>query len=342
MTPEELARVDIDAQLVEAGWEVQDNAVIHLQSGKGIAVREYPMKSGHGFADYLLFIGLEAVGVIEAKKVGSTLTGVEPQTKKYSEGLPDDLRTPFNDRQLKYRYESTGKETRFTNCLDPKPKSHRLFTFHRPEMVMKNFSFSGMMVGGEPPTSFISQMNEKLPEIPDGRLWTAQKIAVRNLEESIRDGRRRHLIQMATGSGKTYMAIMSVFRMIQFGGARRVLFLVDRGNLGRQAKREFDHFEVPGTGRKFSEIWNVQRLNSNKIDPVARVVITTVQRMYSILKGDDELQADEEESLQTLEALHKESPPVVYNADVPIEMFDVLIIDECHRSIYNLWRQVIE
>jgi type I restriction enzyme, R subunit len=341
MTPEELARVDIDAQLVEAGWEVQDNADIHLQSGKGIAVREYPMKPGHGFADYLLFIGLEAVGVIEAKKVGSSLTGVEPQTKKYSEGLPDDLRTPFNDRQLKYRYESTGKETRFTNCLDPKPKSHRLFTFHRPEMVMKNFSFSGVDFG-ESPTSFIAQMNEQMTEIPEGRLWPAQKVAVRNLEESIRDGRRRHLIQMATGSGKTYTAIMSVFRMIQFGGARRVLFLVDRGNLGRQAKREFDHFEVPGTGRKFSEIWNVQLLNSNKIDPVARVVITTVQRMYSILKGDDELHTDEEESLQTLEALQKESPPVVYNADIPIEMFDVLIVDECHRSIYNLWRQVLE
>lgn len=147
---------------------------------------------------------------------------------------------------------------------------------------------------------------------------------------------------MATGSGKTYTAIMSTFRMIQFGGARRILFLVDRGNLGRQAKREFDHFQVPGTGRKFSEIWNVQLLDSNKIDPVARVVITTVQRMYSILKGEDELQGDEEESLQTLESLHKESPPVVYNPDVPIEMFDVLIVDECHRSIYNLWRQVLE
>lgn len=341
MTPEELARVDIDAQLVEAGWEVQDYADIYLQIGKGVAVREYPMKTGHGFADYLLFIGLEAVGVIEAKKAGSTLTGVEPQTKKYSEGLPDDIRTPFNDRNLKYRYESTGKETRFTNCLDPKPKSHRLFTFHRPDIVAKNFSFSGVNFG-ESPTSFIVQMNKQIPELPEGRLWPAQKIAVRNLEESIRDGRRRHLIQMATGSGKTYTAIMSVFRMIQFGGARRILFLVDRGNLGKQAKREFDHFEVPGTGRKFSEIWNVQLLNSNKIDPVARVVITTVQRMYSILKGEDELQADEEESLQTLEALHKESPPVVYNANLPIEMFDVLIIDECHRSIYNLWRQVLE
>ena len=112
----------------------------------------------------------------------------------------------------------------------------------------------------------------------------SSEVAVRNLEESIRDGRRRHLIQMATGSGKTYTAIMSVFRMIQFGGAHPILFLVDRGNLGKQAKREFDHFEVPGTGRKFSEIWNVQLLNSIK-HPVSRVVITTVQRMYSILKG---------------------------------------------------------
>ena len=341
MTPEELARVDIDAQLVETGWEVQDYADIYLQTGKGVAVREYPMRAGHGFADYLLFIGLEAVGVIEAKKAGSSLTGVEPQTKKYSEGLPEDLRTPFKDRKLKFLYESTGKETRFTNCLDPKPKSHRLFTFHRPDIVTKNFSFSGVNYE-EYPTSFISQMNEQMDELPEGRLWPAQKIAVRNLEESIRAGRRRHLIQMATGSGKTYTAIMSVFRMIQFGGARRILFLVDRGNLGKQAKREFDNFEVPGTGRKFSEIWNVQLLNSNKIDPVSRVVITTVQRMYSILKGEEELQGDEEESLQTFEALHKKSPPVVYNANLPIEMFDVLIIDECHRSIYNLWRQVLE
>jgi len=351
MDPEAEARVDIDAQLAEAGWLVQDFNSIHLQSGKGVAVREYPMKSGHGFADYLLFFGLVAIGVIEAKKVGSTLTGVEPQTKKYSEGLPDDLRTPFGDRRLKYLYESTGRETRFTNGLDPVPKSHRIFTFHRPVTLAKNFTFGGLTSPQIPAgaagvygdvKSFIGRMKNELPSLPESGLWPAQKLAVRNLEESIRDGRRRHLIQMATGSGKTYTAIMSTFRMIQFGGARRILFLVDRGNLGRQAKREFDHFQVPGTGRKFSEIWNVQLLDSNKIDPVARVVITTVQRMYSILKGEEELQGDEEESLQTLESLHKESPPIVYNPGVPIEMFDVLIVDECHRSIYNLWRQVLE
>jgi len=344
-TPEAKARVKIDSQLIESGWQIQDYNSIHLQEGKGIAIREYPMKQGHGFADYLLFVGYHAIGVIEAKKDGTSLTGVEPQTRKYSEGLPEDIRTPFTDHRLKYLYESTGVETRFTNANDPIPKSRRIFAFHRPETLSANFTFEGSI--GQVPSisdsSFVDQMKQNLPSIPEERLWPAQRRAVKKLEKSIKDGRQRHLIQMATGSGKTYMAIMAAYRMIQFGGARRIVFLVDRGNLGRQALREFQDFDVPRTGRKFTEIWNVQLLTSNKIDPVARVVIATVQRMYSMLKGDEEYDDSlEEKGLVTMEALRKDTIPVTYNSEVPVETFDVMIIDECHRSIYNLWRQVLE
>ena len=170
----------------------------------------------------------------------------------------------------------------------------------------------------------------------------AQIEAVRALEESMRQARRRALIQMATGAGKTYTACNFIYRLIKFAGARRVLFLVDRGNLGRQALKEFQAFRTPDDGRIFTELYNVQHLQSNRIDPVAKVCISTIQRLYSMLKGEEMDPELDELSGASLEMLQRPPEPIAYNPAIPIETFDIIVTDECHRSIYNLWRQVLE
>ncbi|ACZ39517.1 type I restriction-modification enzyme R subunit C-terminal domain-containing protein [Sphaerobacter thermophilus] len=355
-TPETRARADIDAALDKAGWAVQDRYAVNLAAARGVAVREVPLKPGHGVADYLLFVDGLAVGVIEAKRVGTTLTGVEPQTAKYGAGLPDYLDTLV--KPLPFLYQSTSIETRFTNGLDPEPRSRRVFSFHRPETLAAWISgtppaqaavASPILRAAEDPARYqavttLRARLQKMPRLDPGRLWPAQEQAVRNLERSLADDRPRALIQMTMGSGKTYTAITAIYRLIKYADAQRILFLVDRANLGTQAKKEFDAYVPPDDRRTFTQLYNVQHLKTNRIDPTARVVITTIQRLYSILKGEPELDPSLEEGshFDTASGLVPEPVPVVYNPDVPIETFDFIVIDECHRSIYNLWRQVLE
>lgn len=317
---------------------MQNADAANLHAGRGVAIREFRLNSGHGFADYLLYVDGRAVGVIEAKREGETLTGVETQAEKYATGLPTEIPAPY--RPLPFLYQSTGSETRFTNSFDPAPRSRRVFDFHRPETLADWLR--------EPPLDgHVSTLRSRvrgMPPLDEKGLWPAQRKAVTKLEESFAADRPRALIQMATGSGKTFTAVTAAYRLIKFGGARRILFLVDRGNLGRQALKEFQQYSTPDDGRKFTELYNVQHLQSNKIDPVARVVITTIQRLYSMLKGDADLDPAVEEGSQfdTGAELVKEPVPVVYNAQYPPELFDVVFVDECHRSIYSLWRQVLE
>ena len=180
-----------------------------------------------------------------------------------------------------------------------------------------------------------------MPDLDNPRLWEVQAKAVRNLEESLRDDRPRALIQMATGSGKTFTAANICYRLIKHADAKRILFLVDRSNLGRQTKLEFDKFDIADTQRKFPAEYIVQHLRSNTIDTTARVCISTVQRIYSILRGEQELDPElDEHSIYELPVA--EAVPVEYSALLPPEVFDVVIVDECHRSIYGLWRQVLE
>ena len=354
MTPEQQARVNIDNLLEQAGWAVQDVGSVNLYAGAGVAVREFSLKPGHGTADYLLYVNRKAVGVVEAKPEGSTLTGVEVQSEKYSAGLPDNL--PAYLRPLPFLYESTGAETQFTNGLDPDPRSRLVFSFHTPETLAEWIDpqsdpqyASGVETGAvaESQETYVALANlrqrlQAMPPLNASGLWPVQERAIRNLEESLAAGRQRALVQMATGSGKTFMACNQVYRLIKHAGARRVLFLVDRSNLGRQTLREFQGFTTPDEGRKFTELYNVQLLQSSHIDPVSKVCISTIQRVYSILKGE-ELDPEREERSGFDVASTRQSPvPVEYNRDVPIETFDVIITDECHRSIYNLWRQVLE
>ncbi|MHB8634966.1 MAG: type I restriction endonuclease subunit R [Fimbriimonadaceae bacterium] len=345
---EQKARDRIDALLEASGWRVQDYSRMNLAAGP-VAVREFPMNRGFGFADYLLYVDRKVLGVVEAKSEGATLAGVETQSEKYSVGLPDKV--PAYIRPLPFLYQSTGAETRFTNVLDPDAASRDVFTFHRPEHLSEllqprpQAAHAGVAEAqaAYPPPTLLARLRNMPPLATQG-MRDCQISAITNLEKSFAHNRSRALIQMQMGSGKTYMAIAQAYRLIKFGGAKRILILVDRGNLARQTKAEFEQYVTPDDGRKFTELYNVQHLQSNKIDPVAKVVITTIQRLYSILQGEAELDpaVEEEPTGRALERFLKKPLPVVYNPSLPVEFFDFVFIDECHRSIYNLWRQVLE
>ncbi|HUS85379.1 MAG TPA: DEAD/DEAH box helicase family protein, partial [Anaerolineales bacterium] len=332
MGPEDEARELIDAKLTAAGWVVQDKDKIDLSAGRGIAVREFSLKPHHGTADYLLYVDRKAIGIIEAKAVGIPLKGVEEQSARYSAGLPDDL--PAHKRPLPFLYESTGEIIQFTNQLDPIPRSRDIFHFHKPETLLE------LVRRDVQPRGALQDM----PLLLVGSLWRAQVEAIQRLERSLADNRPRSLIQMATGSGKTYAAANFIYRLIKHAEAKRVLFLADRRNLVDQAHDEIASFHPPGENHRLGQLYTVQKLRSNLIDPASRAVITTVQRLYSILKGEAEFDPGNEEGsmFDSMRPLNKEPLPVEYNPELPIESFDFIIVDECHRSIYNLWRQVLE
>ena len=328
-TPEEIARDRIDDRLRSSGWLVQDKDALDFNMGPGIAVREYPTDSGP--ADYVLFADRQAVGVVEAKPEdwGERITTVEEQSEGYANAK---LKWVSNAEPLPFLYESTGQITRFTNGRDPNPRSREIFAFHRPETLKNRMRSSTSLRTGI----------ASLPALNHDGLRRCQIKAIIKLEASLKANRPRALIQMATGSGKTFTAITQVYRLLKHAEAGRVLFLVDTRNLGEQAEQEFMAFMPSDDNRKFTELYNVQRLISPSIAGDSQVVISTIQRMYASLKGEDLAEGAEEEHPAERKWHRKEPLPVVYNAAIPPEYFDVVIIDECHRSIYNLWRQVVE
>ena len=315
--------------LITSGWTVQSKDKINLAASRGVAIGELSFRTGE--PDYTLFVDGKAIGTVEAKPAGVTLTSVEEQSAKYVAGVPFGL--PAWKSPLPFCYESTGAETFFTNRLDPQPRSRRVFSFHRPETLLAWVQQEKQL----------AQRLQEFPALTQGNLWDAQFDAIKNLEVSLIAGRPRALIQMATGSGKTFTAVNFIYRLVKYAGAKRILFLVDRGNLGDQTLKEFQQFVSPVNNYKFTEEYIVQRLSSNQLDTSARVVIGTIQRIYSMLKGETETAADLDElPIESAETLFKQPVPVEYNPAFPIEEFDFIVTDECHRSIYNLWRQVLD
>jgi type I restriction enzyme R subunit len=333
--PEQKARDNIDALLRQAGWVIQSAKKIDLNAGLGQAVREY--QTDIGPADYVLFVDKKAIGVIEAKRVeeGQRLTAHEAQTESYAAAT---LKWIKNKEPLPFLYQSTGIITRFTDGRDPKPRSREVFCFHRPE-TLKEWIAQGI------------SLRERLHHIPplnpnhllarELHLRDCQEAAITHLEASFKADRPRALIQMATGSGKTYTAITSIYRLLKYADAKRILFLVNTKNLGEQAEQEMMSYVPLDDNRKFTELYNVQRLKSSFVAKDSQVCISTIQRLYSILKGSELDEAAEEVNPAELK-LPKEPMPVVYNEKIPPEFFDFIFIDECHESIYNLWRQVPE
>jgi type I restriction enzyme, R subunit len=329
MTPEQKARQVIDQKLAQAGWAVQDVKHLNLGAALGVAVREYPTDTGP--ADYVLFVDRQPIGVIEAKRdeAAETITEVEDQTERYAHST---LKWRKGNTPLCFLYESTGQIIRFTDGRDPYPRSRELFHFFKPEQLAEWHA---------EPDTLRSRLLSKMPALPTRNLRHCQVSAVTGLEKSLAANRPRALIHMATGAGKTFTAITAVYRLLKYAGAKRILFLVDTRNLGKQAHQEFMAYSPPDDARKFTELYNVQRLAGSTIDPSAKVCISTIQRMYSILSGEPIDESAEDVSLNEVQ-LPQKTRWVQYNPSVPIEEFDFIIVDECHRSIYNLWKQVLD
>lgn len=330
--PEAKARHDlINPALEKAGWKIEHFKTANIHGSNGIAVEFFQLGVGVGEADYVLFVNGKACGIIEAKKEGMTLIGKEPQSNRYAKGFPEDFQCV--ELPLPFVYESTGTETRFTNLWDPKPRSREIFSFHKPETLEK-----WIKDGKETLRKKLTQF----PALENDKLWNAQKSAILNLEKSLGNAKPKALIQMATGSGKTFTAVNVCYRLIKNAKAKRILFLVDRSNLGEQTENEFETFVVPKDGRKFTELYNVNRLTSNNTMDSDKVCISTIQRIYSILKGEKKFEEINEEKSGFEDDYSLEPAPVEYNKNFPIETFDFIIVDECHRSIYGLWKQVLD
>ncbi len=329
--PEQIARDHIDKMLEEAGWIVQSKKQVNLSASQGVAVREY--QTDIGPADYVLFVDRKPVGVIEAKREeeGQHITTVEEQSAGYANAK---LKYNLNKEPLPFVYESTGVLTRFTDYRDPKPRSREVFSFHQPSTLLDWYK--------QPET--LRKRLTRLPVLDEEGLRSAQIKAIVNLEKSFKNNRPKALIQMATGAGKTFTACTFVYRLLKFAEAKRILFVVDTKNLGEQAEQEFLKYQPKDDNRKFTELYNVQRLNSSYISSDSQVCISTIQRLYSILKAEELEESAEEENPneKSWQWQKKEAMPVEYSKKNPIEQFDFIIIDECHRSIYNLWKQVLD
>jgi len=328
MTPEAKAREVIDKKLEQAGWVLQDMKQFNPMASLGVAVREYPTSTGP--VDYALFVGKTPVGIVEAKASdkGETLTSVEDQSARY---INSTFKWANQIQHIRFAYESTDIITRFTDYGDEKARSRQVFYFHRPETLDKWMKASDTLRNNL----------KKFPAFNSTGFRDCQTRAIINLEESFSQNKPRALIQMATGAGKTFTAITSVYRLLRFAKAKRVLFLVDTKNLGEQAEEEFRKYKPNDDARLFPELYNLRRLNSSYIPQDTHVCISTIQRMYSILRGEELDESLEETSLNEVKIVGSPKE-VVYNEKYPVEFFDFIIIDECHRSIYNIWQQVLD
>jgi type I restriction enzyme R subunit len=325
--PEDRARSLVDRRLSACGWLVQNRDELNLGAGLGIAVREFQTASGP--VDYALFVGRRLCGVIEAKAEGVTLSGFAEQAARYIADMPSAL--VHAEGQVRFEYVASASETLFRDHADPDPASRRVFAFHRPETLDRWL---------KEPATIRARLRTMSPVVIDG-LRDCQIDAVAAIEGSMAANHARALVQMATGAGKTFTACTLSYRLLTHSGFKRILFLADRANLVRQTRDEYLAYRPPGSGRSFSEIYNVQKLGPAGLDKDAQVVVATIQRVYSVLMGRELSEEDEEES--AFERGGAEAQRLVaYNPAMPIESFDLVVTDECHRSIYGTWRQVLE
>lgn len=330
MLPEETARQVIDRKLVLSGWVIQNMTQLNLSAALGVAVREFPTSTGE--VDYALFIAGIPVGVVEAKRseYGEKITSVEVQSSRYARSKFKWVKGEF---PIRFAYETTDKLIRFTDYRDLKFSSRTVFSFHRPETLQTLLNAHDT----------IRNNLKHLPPFDTTGFRDCQIRAIRNLDHSFSENRPRALVQMATGAGKTFTAITAAYRLLKFGKMDRILFLVDTKSLGEQAEDEFRKYIPNDDHRPFPEIYGVYRLKSSRMPKDTHIYISTIQRMYSILKGEELDESAEEAPFDEYVTANTKTPQeVAYNPKYPPEFFDCIIVDECHRSIYNVWSQVLE
>ena len=270
---------------------------------QGVAMRE--MDTDTGPADYMLFVEGAACGIIEAKREGSELGHVDWQSQRYATSHSKYIeRWAAEGEPLPFLYEATNVEIRFRDERDPTPRSRNLFHFHQPE-TLKSWLEEG---------ETLRARLQRLPELNSENLRACQIDAIHGIEHSLKQDKPRALLQMATGSGKTYTAVTEVYRLAKFARVKRALFLVDRGNLATNAKDEFEQFVIPHDGRKFTQHYNVNILGRAGIPDATKVTISTIQRLYSQLTNQELDDEAEEHSGFEIEGstINKEPRPVSY------------------------------
>ena len=321
MTPEEKARETINRMLNESGWEIVDRD--NYSPGISAVAIEEGILKGKLEADYLLFLNGKAIGVLEAKREENELSNVvREQAERYIRRLPSWCSYWY--QPLPIVYLSNGKEIFFRN-LNNEDMSYELVSrIHSPKEIVKMLGIEDEYAG--------------LPTLQKKGLRVCQYEAITELESSFRSGHSRALMVLATGAGKTFTACMAAYRLLSYTPMKRVLFLVDRNNLGRQAEGEFGTFRLTETGEPFNTIFTTERLKSAKIPKDANVVISTIQRLFALLTGQELNDDDNDESYNE----DNKEIQLGGNLNLPPDFFDLIIIDECHRSIYGNWRQVLE
>ena len=321
MTPEEKARQKIDQWFAEAGWKVI-NREDYEPTSTAVAIREGLLK-GNLEADYFLFINGKAVGVLEAKRedIDALSDKVCAQAALYAKSVPHIYQTYQNP--LPFIFTSNGKNLYFCDFRKQEQSFKQIMAIPTPYDLVKQLGISDYFAG--------------LPTLQKKGLRDCQYEAVTELEKSFRSGQNRALMVLATGAGKTYTACLAAYRLLSYTPMRRILFLVDRNNLGKQAEGEFGTFRLTENGDAFNTIFTVNRLRSSSIPSDSNVIISTIQRLFSFLKGDTIDDDDENEDNEPAEEIIL--PP---NPNLPHDYFDLIIIDECHRSIYGNWRKVLE
>ena len=330
MRPEDRARQSIDARLEQAGWVIQDLNSINPTASLGVAVREFPTSTGP--VDYALFVNGEPVGVVEAKRdeLGANISVTEKQTQRYAKST---FKYIHSDYRIRFAYEATGEITQFTDYNDLKYRSRSIFSFKRPETLATLLAEADT----------VRNNLKRFPSFDTAGFRKCQVNAIQKLEESFAQNHPKALIQMATGAGKTFTAITAAYRLLKYGRMKRILFLVDTKSLGEQAEREFLAYRPNDDSRSFGEIYGVHRLKSSQMPQDVQIYISTIQRMYSILQGEELDVSLEQESPYEHQGVDRQPQKfVVYNSKYPPEFFDCIIVDECHRSIYNVWKQVLE
>ena len=270
--------------------------------------------------------------------MGTPLTGVQWQSAMYATGLPEDLKdfAGLREDRLPFVFEASGSETQFTNGFDPSPRARKIFNFPKPETLARIIRDAE----ADPDAPTWRAKVQQMPQFGHYELRAAQFDAVANIEKSLAaQTHSRSLVQMATGAGKTRMAVTESYRLIKYGGVDRVLFLVDRNNLADQTLREFRDYTTPNDGRKFTDLYNVDKLTSAGMIGSSKVVISTIQRVFSVLRGNEVAEDDDPDVDEFIPDAPVEAD---YSPSLPPEAFDLIIVDECHRSIYGVWRSVLE
>ena len=332
--PEDRARVKIDAQLTESGWTVMDRSAA-WKDETAVAIREWIFPDGTR-VDYLLCYQGKAIAVVEAKKADFLLGGVYHQADGYLDSSAGETRIPKWRAKLCFSYVANGEVVLFADRRTLDSKSRIVFSFHRPETLKAWIADGDTTL----PDRIRKYAGKDLSEAL--HLHECQTKAIVGLENAFAMQQRRAYVHLATGSGKTYAACTLCYRLLRRAHAKRILFLVDRTNLGDGALGEFSRWTSPDSGNKFTEEYVVQRLRGATTPRGAKVVISTIQRVYSLLSGIPLAPEDEDESAWERERLDEPQKEVLYNSKIPPEFFDFIIVDECHRSIYKKWRGVLE